>query len=341
MSIRSAACVFLLSALLPAGARAQEAGRSLEIRWIDVEGGAATLVVTPERESLLMDCGWPGERDAMRIARAVAAAGLKQIDHYVTSHYHLDHWGGLAELVERVPLKRFYYHEVPGPESKDVDAKLKAAFLKAAAGRSVVVKAGDTIPLKGASVKVLCADALTAGETKGSPQTRACAAHPAKPDDTSDNARSIGFLLEYKGFRFLNLGDLTWNVEHKLVCPENLIGAVDVYQTTHHGLTASNHPALLAAVAPTVAVMNNGAKKGGQAGVVKDLRALPSLKALFQVHRNVQTGPGDNAAPEFVANDEEKCEGHGIVLSVEPDGKRYRVEVPSKGTTRSFETTSR
>ena len=126
------------------------------------------------------------------------------------------------------------------------------------------------------------------------------------------------------------------NVEHKLVCPENLIGTIDAYQTTHHGLDQSNHPALLKAVQPTVAIVNNGAKKGGTAAAFKWLKETASIKDIFQVHRNVETGAANNAPAEFVANDEEKCEAHPVLLTVAPDGKSYTVDVPSKKTKRTY-----
>ncbi len=309
------------------------------IYWVDVEGGAATLVVTPEGESLLMDCGWPGERDALRIAKTAKSAGLTRIDHYLTSHYHTDHWGGIETLAGLIPIAKYYYHAFPDASAKDVDPKIKEPFLKLSAGKSVVVEPGMTVPLKGAQVKILVANNQVVGEAAGAPQVRKCEAnpeHPAKPEDTSDNARSVGFLLTFGGFKFLDLGDLTWNVEHRLVCPVNLIGAVDVYQVSHHGLDQSNSPALLQAIRPTVAIMNNGAKKGGSAPTFKWLKEVPGLKDVFQVHRNVATGPGDNTAPELTANDDEKCAGEGIVLIVDSSGKTYTVEVPSKKTKKTY-----
>jgi beta-lactamase superfamily II metal-dependent hydrolase len=316
---------------------AQEKG--LEIHWIDVEGGAATLVVTPEGETLLMDCGWPGARDAERIAKAVQAAGAKQIDHYLTSHWHTDHWGGVAELAQRIKIANFYDHGFPGPEAKDVEAKLKDAYLKASGGKTTVLKPGDTVPLKGATVKVLTAHGIVLGEEPGAPQTRKCVAnpeHPAKPEDTSDNARSLGFLLTYGGFKFLDLGDLTWNVEHKLVCPANLIGAVDVFQVSHHGLSQSNSPALLKAASPTVSVINCGAKKPGKAWAYAAVKEAPGLKDIFQVHRNVEVAADQNAPAELVANDEAECKGEGVRVVVAPGGKTYTVEVPVKGTKKAY-----
>ncbi|HXX94091.1 MAG TPA: MBL fold metallo-hydrolase, partial [Planctomycetota bacterium] len=193
-------------------ALAQE-GRGLQIRWIDVEGGAATLVVTPEGESLLMDCGWPGPRDAGRIAAAAKAAGVSKIDHYLTSHWHTDHVGGVPDLVQAIPVVHFYDHGFPDGDPKDVTPKEKEGYLKASEGRRTVLKPGDTVPLKGASVKILCAHGIVVGEAPGSPQVRPCETHPLNPeikDDPSDNARSVGFLLEWKGFKFVDHGDLTW-----------------------------------------------------------------------------------------------------------------------------------
>ena len=325
---------------VPRAASPQDGAKSLRIYWVDVEGGAATLVVTPSGGTLLMDCGWPGKRDAERIAKTLAAAGATKIDHYVTSHYHTDHWGSIAELAALVPIEKYYYHPFPDASAKDVDPKIKAAFLALAEGKSVIVAPGMEIPLKGAQVRILSANGVVLDEAPGSPQVRRCQAnpeHPEKPEDSSDNARSVGFLLTVGNFKFLDLGDLTWNVEHKLVCPVNLVGAVDVFQVSHHGLDQSNSPALLQAVRPTVAIMNNGAKKGGSAATVHWLRETPGLKDLFQVHRNVATGPGDNTAPELTANDGETCEGEGIVLTLDPSGRSYAVEVPSKKTRKTYD----
>jgi beta-lactamase superfamily II metal-dependent hydrolase len=322
------------------------ARRGLEIHWVDVEGGAATLVVTPAGESLLVDTGWPGPRDAERIARAAEAAGVARIDHLVTTHWHRDHFGGVADLLKQLPVERFYDHGFPGGEPRDVPPELKQAYRDATGGRSTLLRARDTISLRQAeaapalSLRVVVADGLVAGETAGAEQLRECdnPEHTPLGEDTSDNARSVGFVLSFGEFQFLDLGDLTWNVEHKLVCPRNQIGTIDVYQVTHHGADNSNNPALVRAVAPRVAVVNNGPRKGGKPAVYRTLERAPGLEAVFQVHRNVETSTADNAAPEHVANDEEACAGHAIVLRVEPDARSYVVEVPSKGTKRSFKT---
>jgi competence protein ComEC len=114
------------------------------------------------------------------------------------------------------------------------------------------------------------------------------------------------------------------------------VGAVDVYQVTHHGNDNSSNPALVAAIAPTVAVVNNGARKGGMKTVYKVLRDTPSVQDVFQVHRNVQTSAADNAPPELVANDAEACTGEWIRLRVASSAKSYDVEVHGKGTKRTY-----
>jgi hypothetical protein len=210
-----------------------------------------------------------------------------------------------------------------------------------------VLRPGDEIKLAQApgaprlDLKILAAGGIVAGERAGAAEIRDCTANPkheAHAADTSDNARSLTFVLGFGDWKFFDAGDLTWNVEHKLACPKNLVGRVTVYQVTHHGMDQSNNPALIQAVQPRVAVMNNGARKAGMPPAVRTLKATPSLQALFALHRNVQTGPEDNAAPELTANDAEICQGNHVKLAVAPDAKSFTVSVPSKGTTRSFTT---
>jgi beta-lactamase superfamily II metal-dependent hydrolase len=336
----------LLAVILLPGRTAPAAEpRPLEIHFIDTEGGAATLIVTPLGESVLVDTGNPGERDAGRIARAAKEAGLERIDHLIVTHWHGDHHGGVPRLVELIPVKRFYDHGVPEPLTRDIRAAEVEAYRKAGGAASTRLGPGSVVPLAQPpggprlELRVVAADGIVLGEKPGAPRTRACdrKGHEARPDDTSDNAKSIAFVLEFGEFDFFDGGDLTWNVEHKLVCPENIPGPADVFQVNHHGLDQSNHPALIEALKPCVAVINNGARKGAEPRTVATLKALPGLEAIFQLHRNVRTGTEGNAPPEHVANDEETCKGGLVRLAVAPDGRTYAVRVPSKGTERRYE----
>ncbi len=299
----------------------------LDIYHVDVEGGAATLIVTPARESVLVDAGWPGNdgRDVTRIEAAMKAAGITRIDHLISTHYHTDHVGGIPALLARVPVGAFYDHgPMTPPHARDYASNYEA-YVAAVPNRRTLA-AGDVLPLKAASgarpvaLKVISGHGTVTASPAG-PRNPACDAVPAQADDPSDNARSVGFVLSYGNFDFFDAGDLTWNTEARLVCPAASIGKVELYQVTHHGADTSNHPLVLQALSPTVAVMNNGPKKGGSPATVKALKALPSLQAFYQLHRNVATGAAENTAPELIANlDETPDTGHMVSVHVADDG---------------------
>ncbi len=342
-------CLFIFGLLLPLPAAAAEPAPGLDIYWIDTEGGAATLIITPAGESVLIDCGNPGARDAERIHRTATKAGLKAIDHLFITHWHSDHYGGVAALSKLMPINNYYDRGIPGSLKDDPTnfPILSAAYRAATGGKSKTVKAGDEIGLKqkeGApAVKLfcLCASSEVIPDSPRSPANPLAKDHKPKADDPSDNAKSLGFVLSYGGFRFLDLGDLTWNIEYRLVAPTDKIGPVDVYQVTHHGLDISNNPVLIETVKPRVAVFNNGAKKGGHPAVLTALRRIPEVQAIYQMHRNVTVGAQENVDPEFIANSEEKCQGEGIRLSVAADGKSYTLTVGEKGKPKRYETRSK
>ncbi len=344
MRLRFLAAALLLT--LAPTARAAEPARGLDIHFIDVEGGAATLLVTPAGESVLIDCGNPGARDAERIHQAATRAGLERIDHLIITHWHSDHYGGADRLAKLIPVRNF--HDRGIPESLEEDRRnfplLIQAYRAASKNKSNTLKPGDALPLKqkdGApAVKLLCL--CSGGEVvpdrPGAEPNPLAKEHKPQPADRSDNARSLGFVLSFGGFRFLDLGDLTWNIEHKLVSPTDKIGPVDVYQTTHHGLSISNNPVLIRTVKPRVAVCNNGPRKGCHPSVTATLRRVPDLKAIYQLHRNLTVGAQENTDPDCIANPDEKCQGESIKVSVAADAKSYTVTVGSKGRPHRYET---
>ncbi len=344
--LRHGAFLALLATLVSAAsARAAAKPKPLDIYWVDVEGGAATLIVTPAGESVLVDTGFAGGRDAGRIQKLAKEAGLTHIDHLVITHYHGDHFGGLAELSALLPIGTLYEHGIDSaPEAERNDPAL-AAYRAAKVGRRVVVKPGDEVlltqvpfvaPLRiqflGARQEFVPADSAAPNE--------ACAGATDQEPDPSDNANSVVLRLDFGRFSFFDGGDLTWNAEGRLVCPADRVGAVDVMQAEHHGADSSNNPALLATLAPTVVVFNNGARKGGEKASLAAAAALPSLQGLYQVHRSLKEG-AVNTAPERIANLEESCAGDHVKLSVEASGKSYTVSVPRTRHQRSYKTKGR
>ncbi len=340
-----------VSLLILAQAPSKPASRPMEIYFIDVLGGAATLVVTPERESILLDSGWPGndDRDPKRIERILRdEAKLDHLDHLVTTHWHVDHFGGVEGLARRVRVDHFWDRGLPDPSTADGDKArfpdgpapddpLGIAYRQASRGKRATLAAGDRLPLEGSTeAVVLAAGGLTIKDPRA-PSNPLCDKAPAdQPADTSDNARSLVLRFRLGSFDFLDCGDLTWNVEKRLVCPLDLVGPVDLFQVTHHGMDISNHPTFLETIAPTVAVMNNGPRKGGAPATVRRLGRLPSLQAAYQLHKNRSPEPGDNTNPTQIAN-LDGTEGNFIRVTVEPDGGRYTVQVgPGGGRNRLF-----
>jgi hypothetical protein len=244
-----------------------------------------------------------------------------------------------------MPIVNYYDRGIPETLNEDRNfATMIRDYKEASKEKSKTLKPGDVIPLKQKEgtpeVKLLCL--CSGGEVipdkPEAPENPVAKEHKPKAEDRSDNAKSLGFLLSYGRFRFLDLGDLTWNIEYKLVAPSDKIGLVDVYQVTHHGLDISNNPVVINTVKPRVAVMNNGAKKGGHIAVTTALRRSPEIKAIYQLHRNVNVGAAENTDPEFIANPDEKCMGEGIKLSVADDAKSYTLTVGSKGKPKRYET---
>lgn len=343
-------CSIVVAAVLIVGhcdsTHADQRDGRLDIYFIDVEGGAATLFVTPAGESLLIDSGYPDNngRDRDRLLKVMTkTAGLKHLDHAAVTHWHRDHYGNHAALAAKFAIKNFWDRGIPDALAEDKQFVDRIAdYRRASQNRSKKLVAGDLLPLKSTktpiSIKIVTASRKVIANT-GRPNPFA-RLHSPQNRDPSDNAASLSFLVSFGRFRFLCCGDLTWNIEAKLVTPNNPIGQVDMFMVTHHGLPSSNNPALVLAVDPRVAVMCNGPTKGGHADTIKTLRRVNSLQALYQLHRNVNLTADQQTPAEFIANTEPTadCKGVSIKASVAPDGKSYTVQIGVDGQSRMYQT---
>jgi competence protein ComEC len=325
--MRSLLRTFLLQtlacALLSAAGLASESNL-LQIFFIDVEGGQATMIVTPSGQSILIDTGWPGfnGRDAGRIVVAARAAGVERIDYVLITHFHRDHVGGVTQLASQIKIGTFVDH---GPNMEDAEDPREdfAAYEKVAShSKRLVVKPGDQIPMKDISLQVLTAagEHISAALPGAGQPNSLCASEPEAAVDTTENARSVGALITFGKFRFLDLGDLTKRKERDLVCPNNLIGTVDLYLTTHHGWNQSNAKVIVDAIHPRVSIMNNGAHKGGSPDAWETIHNSPGLQDLWQLHYALESDKAHNVPEMFIANLNESCEGKYLKVAAEPNG---------------------
>jgi len=304
------------------------ASKNLEIYWIDAEGGAATLIVSASGESMLVDTAnrTQDDRDAKRILAAAQMAGLTKIDYLLTTHFHGDHIGALQALVKLIPIGMYLDHGDSVELNRPMVAAQYKAYVELAGEHRKILKAGDKLPLKGVDAEVIISagQAITKPLKGAGAKNATCADFKEHgPEQDPDNDQSVGFVLRFGKFDFIDMGDLTWNYEQKLVCPNNLIGTVDLYQTTHHGLDRSNSPQFIWAIQPAVAVMNNGPRKGGQASVFETLRKSPGLQDIWQGHLALGTAKEINTDEKMIANLEPtaECKGNLLKVSVAPDGK--------------------
>ncbi len=335
--------LLLLALLLVPSGNLHAQSRPLDIYWVDVEGGAATLIVSPSGESFLIDTGWTvGDRDAKRIYAAAQLAGLKQIDYLLISHFHADHVGGLAALSNMIPIGRFFDH---GDTIEKENQQWLDSYTTAAAGKRTIVKPGDVIPVKGLRVLVVASDQkVLAKPVNGGGPNPLCASAEQKAPIGLENQRVAGVLVSYGKFKYLNLIDLDWEKEMELACPVNKLGTVTVYQTSRHGaFDGAGAPAFLGAIKPQVVVVNNGPRKGmGQvdSGVKSTtppgtqaapyqkvaylrLAGIPGIEGIWQEHLSLlDPDPSHNTSQDMIANLEEtEDKGNWIKASIQPDGK--------------------
>jgi competence protein ComEC len=298
-------------------------GGALQVYFIDVEGGQSTLFVTPDHHSLLVDTGWAAHasRDAKRIRSAMRMAGLTRLDAVLLTHFHADHVGGVPQLVALVPVGEFLDH---GPNRQTDDASTEQgyqAYLKVLATgkyKHFTMHPGQSLPVPGFRATVVSADGnLIARPLPGAGQKNPfCADAGQKTPDATENSRSLGFVLQWGRARILDLGDLTRDKEKTLMCPVDRLGHIDLLVVSHHGWYQSSSAALVDAITPRVAVMDNGATKGGSIPVLKTFQEDPSRPALWQLHYSEEGGARWNTPSPQIANlaDPKKTDDAGYPL---------------------------
>jgi beta-lactamase superfamily II metal-dependent hydrolase len=324
--MRAAIVTVLILTAGIAGLPAQNGPGTLDIYYIDTEGGQSTLFVGPTGESLLVDAGNAGDRDLGRIVDTLKTAGVKQIDHMWTTHFHGDHVGSLFALAKQVPIIRFYDHGKPHPNDRIVSAAFLSTYEELARGKRAIVKPGDRVEMNGLDITVVASanQFIRSDLPRGGVPNAACAGVQKKDEGAyadPDNGESSGFVLAYGRFRTVDLGDLTWNGELDLMCPTNRIGTVDLYLTSHHGLAKSGSPALVHALQPRVAVMNNGTRKGGEPDAFRVVYGSPGLEDLWQLHWAYNAGL-ENSPAMFVANIEDNATIAGVLAPQSAAGSR-------------------
>ena len=315
-----------LVALLVARPWAAPAAGTLDIYWIDVEGGASTLIVTPQGVSVLTDAGWAGfdDRDAQRIERVVKKeAGLRRLDYLLVSHFHGDHAGGVAALAKKIDIGAFIDHGDSVEKDAGAGRQVWEDYLATAGTRRRTVKPGERLALKGAELIIVASDGrVAAAVPEGAAPNALCASFKPQDEDRGENGRSLGYLFRAGNFDFLNLGDLSWNFQRELACPVNLLGRIDLFQVTHHGVRDDVLPQLVWAAAPLVAVMNNGPAKGAGPAAVETVLKSPGLADLWSLHRAVGNDAAHNAPERLTANLGESgdCPGAWLHARVAADG---------------------
>jgi beta-lactamase superfamily II metal-dependent hydrolase len=294
------------------------------------------VLAAPDGAIIVVDVGF-SSRDAERVA-SLLKDELKatKIDALIVTHYHLDHVGGVPTLAGMFPVSEFFDHGAAVESGPHIDAYMK--LVSAAGAKRTIVKPGEQL-----SFGSLQLTFVTAAQEVIEPPLSSAIPNDGCADPVSktqlagaENPESVGFLARFGSFDFLDLGDFTWNVEQKLACPTNRVGVVDLYQVSHHGMDLSSSPQLVYSLKPLVAVMNNGAAKGGAAATFELLKAAPGLQDLWSLHHVTANDAAHNADEALTANLDGADQAYGIGALVDASGK-FTLSNARTGMSRSYQ----
>ena len=209
-----------------------------------------------------------------------------------------------------------------------MDLERWQAYVSVAAGKRTSLKPGERVALKGVHLTIVSSNGAVLAKAINGGKSNAALCKDAQrkdPDLTERNARCLGFLLTFGKFKFLDLGDLTWDKEMELACPVNKLGTVTLYQATMHGFfnDRSGPPAHLNAILPQVVIVNNGPRKGLLPPAYERIAKIPGIEDIWQGHLALANDAAHNTGRDLIANLEpsDDCQGHWLKVTVEADGK--------------------
>ncbi len=319
--------------LVPIAAVQSQDRETLDIYVFDTEGGEAVLYIAPTGEAMLFDMGGgdeaANERDFARILTVVEETSIPVLDYVIVSHNHRDHVGNAGNL-PRLPVRNIREFLDHGPYTTELQPTQRDGFERYLALRNLAkarrAVPGEMFSFGDVDVHVVASsgESITRPLPGAGAPNPLCANHQPKRDVRGiENDEVVGVVVRYGEFDFLELSDMIWNHEARLVCPSNLLGTVDVYHTTGHGGQWGSNPVMVHAVQPRVAVMNNAAIKGGHADTFATLHGSPGLEDVWQTHYSMQNAsPSDNSPEQFIANIDasQGHVGHYIKFSARADG---------------------
>lgn len=293
--------------------------QNLRIYHIDVDQGDATLIVAPNGHSLLIDSGKNGH--GQRLRNAMQEAGITQLDCFIDTHYHEDHYGGIDELASPPAITIGTVYDrgdkaflPPGKDTEDRYVEYDTTF----GHRAVHLTRGMSIPLD-PNLSIICIS--SGGVVLGEPDP----VHPA----SDENDMSISLLLNYGNFRYFIGGDIEDPSETK-IADLDVVQDVDVYQADHHGADNGTTTAFLNDLHPTAIIISNGTNgtyRHPRETTLTRMNALSPQPAIFQTNKNLQANSNDaGSVPDAFIADLESVDDDGtILLTVNPVNNNYTI----------------